>query len=63
MYESEKAIAFLEEIIWKLNLKGRHVGGRRRVSTGSRIKASLYVCREIAGWLVLLEDRESAESS
>ena len=64
MYGSEEAkAAFLEEIVLKLNLKGRQVGGRRRVRAGPRIKARLYVCRETVGWLVVLEDRESAENS
>lgn len=64
MYGSEEAkAAFLEEIVLKLTLKGRQVGGRRRVRAGSRIKASLYVCREAVGWLAVLEDRESAENS
>lgn len=50
MYGSDKArVAFLEEIISKLNLEGRQVGGRRRVRAGSRIKASLYVYRETVG--------------
>ena len=43
---------FWEDIAPKFNIKGRQVGCKRKVGAGSRIKASMRVCGETAGWLV-----------
>lgn len=59
----EKAeLAFLEEIISKLNLKGRQVDGRRG-ETVYGIKICLCICRETRDRLRMSQDGESAETS
>lgn len=60
----EKAeLAFLEEIISKLNLKDRQVDGRRRGETVYRIKTHLCICRETSDRLRMSQDGESAGTS